>query len=399
MMKRQFTIPLIALTILVSGFAICQPLDSLVRHAVSFSAMQLRNSVASLGESVLIPRSTLENGKWKTVRPNDWTSGFFSGSLWYGYELTGDIALKNAAEKWTGALEDQKSNTKTHDVGFIMYCSFGNGIRLFPNDAYKQTLLRAAQSLATRFNPTVGCIRSWDNPKWQYPVIIDNMMNLELLFWAAKNGGGKQCYDIAVTHARTTLKNHFRPDGSTYHVVSYDTANGSVLAKETHQGFAHESVWARGQAWAIYGFTMAYRETKEKHFLRKAEQSANWFVRHLPEDKIPYWDFNAPMIPNEPRDASAAAITASALFELSGFTTSKALRVEYRKVAKEILTSLCKQPYLAEGSTSMGIINHATGNWPAKGEIDVSLIYGDYYFLEALLRYQKLNSKQNKSNK
>lgn len=370
-----------------------QPLDSLVSHAVWFATDQLSKSVASFGDSILFPRSTLENGKWKTMKPNDWTSGFFPGALWYGYELTGDLALKKAAEKWTAGLEQQKLNTKTHDVGFIMYCSFGNGERLFPNDRYKQTLLRAAQSLFTRFNANVGCIRSWDNPKWQFPVIIDNMMNLELLFWASKNGGGKPLYDIAVSHARTTMMNHFRDDGSTYHVVSYDTANGSVLVKETHQGYAPESVWARGQAWAMYGFTMAYRETRDEQFLNTAERAANWFITHLPEDYVPFWDFKAPSIPNEPRDASAAAIAASALFELSSLTKSKSLREKYVASSKEILSSLCRPPYLAEGSSSMGILNHATGNKPANAEIDVSLMYADYYFFEALQRYRNTNAK------
>lgn len=377
------------LTILCLQYAYSQPLDSLVSHAVWFATDQLSKSVATFGDSILFPRSTLENGKWKTVKPNDWTSGFFPGALWYGYELTGDLALKKAAEKWTAGLEQQKLNTKTHDVGFIMYCSFGNAQRLFPKDEYKQTLLRAAQSLSTRFNANVGCIRSWDNPKWQFPVIIDNMMNLELLFWAAKNGGGKHYYDIAVRHAATTMKNHFRSDGSTYHVVSYDSTNGSVLVRETHQGYANESVWARGQAWAIYGFTMAYRETKDSRFLHTAEKAANWFIRHLPGDSVPYWDFKAPMIPNEPRDASAAAIAGSALFELSGYMKSNAQKGGYKKAARKILSSLCKSPYLSKGTNSSGILNHATGNWPSQSEIDVSLIYGDYYLLEALSRFQQ----------
>lgn len=387
-MKRN-TILSLSVALLAVCTAHSQPLDSLVRQAIRFSAKQLHHSIESFGDSTLFPRSTLENGTWKTVKPNDWTSGFFAGSLWYGYELTGDVELKHTAERWTRGLEEQQYNTRTHDVGFITFCSYGNGNRLFPNEAYKQTLLTAAQSLATRFNPKVGCIRSWDNRKWEFPVIIDNMMNLELLFWASKNGGGKRLYEIALAHARTTLKNHFRSDGSTYHVVSYDSVTGAILAKETHQGYAHESVWARGQAWAIYGFTMAYRETGQKEFLITAEVAANWYLKHLPDDGIPFWDFQAPLIPNEPRDASATAITASALFELTGLTKSRSLKSKYRDAAQRMLASLCRQPYLAEGSASMGIINHATGNWPSKSEIDVSLIYGDYYFIEALVRYSR----------
>ncbi|MBI5474881.1 MAG: glycoside hydrolase family 88 protein [Ignavibacteriae bacterium] len=305
------------------------------------------------------------------------------------YEFTGDESFHAHARKWTGELKDQQLNTKTHDVGFIMFCSFGNEYRLHPNEETKNILLQSACSLASRFNARTGCIRSWDNPKWQFPVIIDNMMNLELLFWAAKNGGGKELYDIAVSHAEKTSQNHFRPDGSTYHVVSYDTTTGAVLAKETHQGFAHESVWSRGQAWAIYGYTMAYRETREKRFLQTAERAANWFLDHLPDDAVPFWDFQAPEIPREPRDASAAAIAASALFELCTLTEDARLQARYATEARRILTSLCKAPYLAANSASSGILNHTTGNWPAKSEIDVSLIYGDYYFLEAMMRYRQ----------
>ncbi len=341
-------------------------------------------------EDSLFPRSTVENGVWKSVKPNDWTSGFFPGSLWYAYELTGDASFKERARAWTVRLEEQKLNTRTHDVGFIMYCSFGNGIRLAPEAGDKEALLTAALSLSTRFSEKVGAIRSWDNRKWPFPVIVDNMMNLELLFWASKNGGSQAFHDIAVTHAKTTLRDHFRKDASTYHVASYDSTNGSLLIRETHQGYAHETVWARGQAWAIYGFTMAYRESRDRKFLQIAERAALWFLRHLPSDKVPYWDFNAPNIPDEPRDASAAAIVASALFELGTLTNNKAYKREFLNGAKEILAVLCKPPYLALGSQSMGILNHATGNWPSKTEIDVSLIYGDYYFLEAIKRYQAL---------
>ncbi len=374
---------------LVSSVSLGQSLDSLVAHAIRFSESQLQKSVNSFGDSVKYPRSTLNDGTWKTVKPGDWTSGFFPGSLWRIYELTGEERFREYATTWTWGLKDQQLNTRTHDVGFIMYCSFGNGQRLHPRDEYKNILLQSARSLATRFNSHVGCIRSWDNPQWQFPVIIDNMMNLELLFWASKNGGGKDLYTIAVSHAEKTMQNHFRPDGSTHHVVSYDSATGKILVKETHQGFSHESVWARGQAWAIYGFTMAYRETGDTRFLQTAERAADWFIKHLPDDAVPYWDFNAPQIPREPRDASAAAIAASALFELSTQTKSNALRAQYSESAKRIITALCSKPYLAAGSTSSGLLNHATGNWPANSEIDVSLIYGDYYFLEAMMRYRQ----------
>lgn len=343
-----------------------------------------------MDDTLLYPRATDSNGYWMKVAPGDWTSGFFPGCLWYGYELTGDTAFRNAAERWTAGLAGQQVNVHTHDVGFIMFDSYGNGYRIHPNAEYKNILLRSAQSLATRFNPKVGCIRSWDNRKWQFPVIIDNMMNLELLFWASKNGGGQDLYDIAFSHALKTMEHHFRSDGSTYHVVDYDSATGRVLSRETHQGYADESVWARGQAWAIYGFTMSYRETRDPQFLQTAEKAAAYFIGHLPTDGIPYWDFLVPNIERQPRDVSAAAIAASALIELSTYTKNSENKGAYESATKKILSSLCQPPYLAEGTTSSGILNHAVGNYPAHSEIDVSLIYADYYFLESLRRYQRM---------
>ena len=335
----------------------------------------------------------MEGGAWKRVKPNDWTSGFFPGCLWYAYELSGDTMFRAPAERWTAGLEGQKFNTKTHDVGFIMYCSYGNAIRLFPGEARKEILLQSARSLSTRFNPTVGCIRSWDNRKWPFPVIIDNMMNLELLFWAARNGGGKDLYSMAVSHAEKTMENHVREDGSTFHVVSYDSSSGAVEARETHQGYANGSTWSRGQAWGIYGFTMAYRETEDDRFLKTARRIADYFIAHLPGDGIPYWDFQALKIPDEKRDVSAAAIAASGLFELARYGQDEALCAAYRNAAEAILGSLCKAPYLARETPSMGILNHAVGNKPAGSEIDVSLIYADYYFLEALKRYSQMEER------
>jgi unsaturated chondroitin disaccharide hydrolase len=241
-----------------------------------------------------------------------------------------------------------------------------------------------------RYNPVVGCIKSWDNRRWPYPVIIDNMMNLELLFWASQNGGTKEMYDVAVSHAIKTMQNHFRPDYSTYHVLGYDTTTGGVLSKGTNQGYADASCWARGQAWAIYGFTMTYRFTKDPRFLQTAQRAADYFITHLPSDFVPYWDFQAPAIPNEPRDVSAAAIASSAFLELSLYTTETNLKNKYRDTAEKMLSSMCSPSYLAEGTPSHAILNHSVGSKPSKSEVDVSLIYADYYFLEAMLRYTRL---------
>jgi len=367
--------------------AIGQSLDSLVQRAISYSNKKITASLTTFGDSVEYPRSTDSVGHWITVKPNDWTSGFFPGCLWKMYALTKDSSFFHAAEKWTAGLEEQKSNTRTHDVGFIIFCSYGNGYRIQRNDRYRDILLQAAQSLSTRFNPNNGCIRSWDNKKWEFPVIIDNMMNLELLFWVSKHGGSHKLYEIAVSHALKTAENHFRQDGSTYHVVSYDSTSEEVLERGTQQGYSNESVWSRGQAWALYGFTMAYRETNDERFLRTAQRAADYFTQHLPSDFVPYWDFLAPNIPHEERDASAASIACSGLFELSDLSNEASSKHKYRRAAEKILASLCKPPYLSMGTNSMGILNHAVGSRPEGTEIDRSLIYGDYYFLEAIERY------------
>ncbi|OLD58487.1 MAG: hypothetical protein AUI33_17580 [Ignavibacteria bacterium 13_1_40CM_2_61_4] len=251
-------------------------------------------------------------------------------------------------------------------------------------------VIQGARSLATRYSPIVGCTRSWNNR--HFPVIIDNMMNLEILFWAARHGGDPAWYDMAVSHALKTRQNHVRADGSTYQVVDYDPNTGAVLAKETVQGYSTESTWSRGQALAVYGFTMTYRETGDTRFLDTARQVADYFVDHLPADRVPYWDFEAPNIPNEKKDSSAAAIAASGLLELSTLVPEGASRTRYREAAFQILESLCSPAYLAEGTTSSGILLHGVGNKPSNSEVDVSLIYGDYYFIEALMRHEAITT-------
>jgi len=335
----------------------------------------------------LVSPRTIENGNLKLVPAKDWTSGFFAGELWMLYAFTHKPEWKAKAEEFTAREEKEKLNGGTHDMGFKIFCSYGTGYQLTKDAAYKEVIIQSAKTLSTRFNPKVGCIRSWDHHKeqWGYPVIIDNMMNLELLFAATRLTGDSSFYKIAVSHANTTMKNHFRPDYSSYHVVDYDTATGKVVKRNTHQGYADESAWARGQAWALYGFTMCYRETKNVAYLRQAENVARFILHHpnLPADKIPYWDFNAPGIPNEPRDASAAGVIASGLFELAKYSKNKN---EYLTVANTILQSLTKNYRSPIGENKGFILLHSTGSKPANSEVDVPLNYGDYYYLEALLR-------------
>jgi unsaturated chondroitin disaccharide hydrolase len=272
----------------------------------------------------------------------------------------------------------------------MMYCSFGTASRLEPKPEYKQVLLNSAKSLSTRFNPAVGCIKSWDSKPSDFLVIIDNMMNLELLFWATRETGDSSFYKIAVTHANTTIKNHYRPDYSSYHVINYNALTGAVQEKKTAQGFADQSAWARGQAWGLYGFTVMYRETRDKKYLEQANSIAKFLLNNpnLPADKIPYWDFNAPNIPNALRDASAGAIMASALLELCRYS-DKASGQNYFKTAETIIKTLSLPAYRSKPETNGGfILQHSVGHFPAGTEIDVPLTYADYYFVEAMKRYK-----------
>jgi hypothetical protein len=311
-----------------------------------------------------------------------WCSGFYPGSLLYIYEQTKDQATLTEANRILKVLEKEKFNTSTHDLGFMMFCSFGNAKDIDPKPEYKEILIQSAKSLASSFDPKVGCIKSWDSNKNEYLVIIDNMMNLELLFWATKVTGDSSYYKIAVTHANTTMKNHFRPDYSSYHVINYNATTGAVQQKRTAQGFADESAWARGQAWGLYGYTVMFRETKNPIYLKQAQNIAKFIMSNpnMPADKIPYWDYNAPNIPNALRDASAASVTASALLELAKYSTPK-LNKPYFKEAETILVNLSKAPYhAAQGKNGGFIIEHCVGHIPQNTEIDVPLTYADYYY-------------------
>ncbi len=371
-------------------------LQDIINEQLEFASGQYLKLIDNIKDSSDLPRSIDKNGNLIMAKSNWWTSGFVPGTLWYLYENTMDTTFLRAAKNFTKRVEKEQFNTGTHDLGFMLYCSFGNGFRLTNDTSYKRIMITGARSLVTRFNPNVGCIQSWgSNEKWQYPVIIDNMMNLEFLLWAFKATGDSSFYNVATTHANTTIKNHFREDFSSYHVVNYDTTNGNVLNRQTAQGAADESAWARGQAWALYGYTMMYRETKIKKYLDQAEGIANFILNHpnLPVDKIPYWDFNAPSIPNEPRDASAAAIICSALIDLSQFVDEQKSD-EYLKVAQQQLVKLSSRDYRAEPGTNGGfILKHSVGHKPANSEVDVPLTYADYYFVESLMKMKELLSR------
>lgn len=342
-------------------------------------------------DSLSIPRSYNPLTKEiKVVESKDWTSGFYPGNLWQLYKLTGKEAFKNKVVEWTAFIEKEKYNGGTHDMGFKIYSSFGEGFEITKNEHYKDVIVESANTLITRFNKNVGSLRSWDFNAdiWEFPVIIDNMMNLELLFEATRISGDSIYHNIAVKHANTTLKNHFREDNSSYHVVVYDTVSGGVKSKVTHQGFNDNSAWARGQAWGIYGFTMCYRYTQNPKYLEQAEQSAAFYLQHakLPVDGIPYWDFDDPKIPNAVKDVSAATIVASALVELSMYTNNDA----YLEYSKKVLNSLKSEEYIIPlDKEAPFILKHSTGNWPKKDEMDGPIVYGDFYFLELMLRIKE----------
>jgi unsaturated chondroitin disaccharide hydrolase len=372
------------------------PLPAIFRDAEKQTQVMLQEIPAAktVRPDLVSPR-TLDSGRLKMVASRDWTSGFFPGELWFLYEYTRNNDWKQQAETFTAQIEREKTNAVTHDMGFKIYCSFGNGYRLTKNQAYKDIIIQSAKTLITRFRPITGTIRSWDHStdKWAYPVIIDNMMNLELLFAATQLTGDSSFYKVAVTHANTTLKNHFRPDNSSYHVVEYDTVTGKVVKKNTHQGYAHESAWSRGQAWGLYGYTMCYRFTKDKRYLEHAEKIATYMLNHpnMPQDLVPYWDYNAPNIPNEERDASAGSILASGLYELSTYSRQGKL---FKMKADKILESLTQKYRSPIGQNRGFILLHSTGSRPSKSEVDVPLSYADYYYLEALLRSKKLKEKK-----
>ena len=360
------------------------------KNAINRSSEQLLAAAETFRDSLKSPR-TFEDGKVRLVSEKDWTSGFFPGSLWYMYELTQNEKFKTEAQHYTSLLDSAQYRTNTHDLGFILYCSYGNGFRLTADSTYYRIMLNGAKTLMTRYKPQIGLIRSWDFNKdiWQYPVIIDNMMNLEFLFWAFKVSGDTTMKAACISHADKTMANHYRPDNSCFHVVDYDTISFVPRHKQTHQGYSDSSSWVRGQAWGLYGYTMMYRETKDKKYLDQAQKIASFILNHprMPDDKIPYWDFDAPNIPSEPRDASAAAVIASALLELSSYVPENKT---YFATAETILKKLSSDEYLsAKGENGLFILMHSTGNWPKKSEIDTPLNYADYYFLEALSRYIK----------
>lgn len=405
MFKPHRLLKISTLVLLFSAFALTGHADSSfqVEQQLQRCHQKVRQALHDLQKAdgtldyTMEPRNILHGDKQKAwncrkATAEEWCSGFWSGILWMDYGYSHDSIVGQAAEGYTAALRSCVYRpVYDHDLGFIIFCSFGKGYELNHNALYRQTLLDAADSLATLFRPLVGTILSWPrNVKMfgGHNTIMDNMMNLDLLFWASRHGGNPLLYDIAVTHAKTTMKHHFRPDGGCYHVAVYDTLTGDFIKGVTHQGYADNGTWARGQGWAIYGYTMVYRYTHEKVFLDFAQKVANYYLSRLPEgDLIPKWDFDDPD-PKAPKDASAACVVADALLELQQYVGGQQGQ-QYREKAVEMLRQLSSPEYFS-GKRNDAFLLHSTGHHPAGSEIDASIVYADYYYLEALLRLRNI---------
>lgn len=403
-MKQNLILAVVAAFFMCQGRTLArgkEPLPQIIERGLARATSQALLMAETLKDQPQALPRTFEDGQVKTARYSHWVSGFFPGLLWMLSEDRSDPRLRPFAEMYTDRVEPAKHMRSTHDLGFMLYCSFGQGYRLTGNEHYLDVIREGTENLLTRWNERLGVMKSWNTTeRWQFPVIIDNMMNLEMLCFMTQKTGDPRFQRIAERHAQTTIRNHFRPDFSTYHVVSYDTLTAQPHAKNTAQGYADESSWARGQAWGLYGFTMMYRETQNPLYLNQARGIARFLLRHpnLPADGVPYWDYDAPKTGPDgtecKRDASAAAIMASALIELSQLDHGKMSR-KWLKLAEKQLRTLSSPQYLAdEGEQGGFVLRHGVGHLPGGSEIDVPLTYADYYYVEALLRLKRLLSKE-----
>ncbi|WP_338868369.1 glucuronyl hydrolase [Myxococcus stipitatus] len=365
-------------------------MDEATANRVLRFAQQQATKTDALVPAGRYPQSTT-NGGWTTIdaaAPIEWTQGFFPGELWYLFEDSGIATFKSLAAARTDPLKVQQTNSTTHDTGFKLITSFGNAYRFTGSEAQRQVLLTGAASLAKRYNAKLGYVVccDWNRPTWLAPLFVDTMMDIELLLWGAAHGGSSTWRDMAVNHAIKTLNVLVRSDGSSFHMADFDPTTGAMRLRGTFQGASNSSTWARGQTWLMYGYTMVYRYTRDPRMLAAAQKTTDWYLNHLPADMVPIWDFNAPAN-QQLKDTSAAAVAASALLELSGYVSDLATQQRYRDAALGMLDALSAAPYLASGTSKASVLQHAVGNLPAGKEIDVGLIYGDYYFVEALHRF------------
>lgn len=381
-MKR---IAFMLMLLVMSACSRQESFDSIADRVFELAKVQFEAMDGVLTDDIT-PRSTNADGTFRTADIYWWCSGFFPGSLWYTYLYTGDERMKELAHKHTAKIDSIMFVRFDHDLGFQMNCSFGNALRITGDPRYEQRMIEAAHALASRYSPDTKLLRSWSHGKWEFPVIIDNMMNLELLLEGYRLCGDKTLYDIAVSHADVTMKNHFREDHTCWHLVNYDPASGDILGKQTVQGYADDSAWARGQAWAIYGYVMMYQKTGLERYLSHAEKIADMLIARLPEDGIPYWDFDDPAVPDALRDASAGAVMASAFCRLSHLASDRKLAARCAETADRQIRTLASEEYLASpGENHNFLLKHSVGFLRNNSEVDAPLTYADYYFLEALL--------------
>lgn len=362
-----------------------------------FAAVQLSNSVIQVGSTNSYPRSTLTNGHWEISPASDWISGFFPGCMWYVYEQTGDTNFLNWAKRWTAGIASQEHVTNTDDIGFMFNTSFGNGHRITGDTNDLAVLMTAAKSLTNRYNAVVRSLaddRLLAPP--QFEVILDTMMNGDLLYHATDLNGDTNFSTKIYNHQLRAMTNQIRADNSTFHLADYNTTTGALTHQGTRAGQSDSSTWSRGHAWATYMFTKGYQETGYLPFLDAAQRVSDYYLTNVPADYVPYWDFQAAGIPNAPRDSSAAAITLSALVRLSQVTTNSTNAARYWAGAVNIFESLASTNYLAQGTSNSAILLHGTGNTPVlpDPEVDVGLIYGDYYFLESMRHMAELYGHQ-----
>ena len=385
---RKSALLVLCLPLLLVG---CAPKDELTEKIINRASEQLTAQCHTINAAgTFINPKSVQDGKICYIPLDDWCSGFFPGTLLEMYRLTGDSMWLQRGLDYTEHIDSIKHIRWHHDVGFMVMSSFGQAWRITHNPAYRDVIITAAQSLSTRFRPVSGVIQSWDEDRgwqgtrgWLCPTIIDNMINLELLFEATQLTGDSSYWHIAVSHADTTMKYHFRDDYSTCHVVDYDKVNGGIRSRCAAQGYADSSCWSRGEAWALYGYAFCYRYTGDEKYLDQCRKIYGYMFDNpnMPSDLVPYWDYNAPDIPDAYRDASAAAVMASALYELSEWIP------EYRHTADRIMESLASDAYLAKAGTNGNfILMHSVGSIPHGNEIDAPLNYADYYLLEALCR-------------
>ena len=384
-MRRAFSVALLVVLLLSAtpSLALAEQLSAQVQAARPVIATKVAATNGALPTN-RYPFHTVSNVKWSTVEPRSWIAGFLPGSLWYEYQRTGSSSWRNAAVARQKPLEYNKNVTTNHDIGFILLNSYRNGHRLTNDRGYRDVLVTGASSLATRYNSKIGMVRTRNTAK-DFWVYNDTMMNIELLYWGARNGGDPAWRTMATRHARRTITDFLRPDGSTYHYVAYSESTGKVIEKGQGQGYAKESTWSRGQAWTIYGLAMAYRETADAKLLAGAHRASDYWRDHVPADHVPYWDFDAPGIPNEPRDSSAAAIAAAAFVELGTLDPDPARRIEYLQMARDTLESLTSPAYLSTDPTFPAVLMHGTYAETINSS-DHGLSWGDYYLAEAIAR-------------